>query len=402
MQYLAVVSVAGVMVVAPLIARLVGNIAPIPLPVFELVLGILIGPAVLRWAHVTDFLSMMSNLGGAMLFFVAGTEVDARAIGKHRLTRAVIGWSLAFLVMCTLAAVLLGELGKPAFVIAIALSSTALGMLLPALKDIGELSSPFGHWILAAGAVGEFGPLVAIAILLTNDSLVHTLIVLLIFAVVATLGIGISARLSHDRLHQVITESQHTSGQFAIRVVLLLLAMFIAVDSVLGLDHLLGAFVAGAIFRILMAGAPHADAELVENKLQSIAFGFLVPVFFIVAGINFPFRKLLEQPSLWLILAGAAATLLIVRGGINMLCVPRAVGPRNRIAIGVLTGSALPVIIAATGTGYLDAGWSAALIGGGILSLLLYPAIGFGLHRRSEHEHRSGTAPETEALFVAN
>ena len=158
----AIVLIPLLAVIAPLAARAIGPWLRVPVVVFELALGIVVGPSVLGWVGPSAFVDVLSEFGLAMLFFVAGTEIEFAALRERSGRRAICGWLISIAL-----GVVVGLLVAPgigAVVIGIALASTALGTLLPILRDAGELRTPFGRAVGALGAVGEFGPLVAISI----------------------------------------------------------------------------------------------------------------------------------------------------------------------------------------------------------------------------------------------
>ena len=129
-------------VLAPLLARGLGRWVRVPIVVFELLLGIVFGPSVLGWAIPHAFIGILSQLGLAVLFFVAGSEVEFAVFRGRAGRNAVAGWVLSLVL-----GVAVGWLvapGEPAVIIGVALSSTALGTILPILRDAGELRTPFG------------------------------------------------------------------------------------------------------------------------------------------------------------------------------------------------------------------------------------------------------------------
>ncbi|WP_106816495.1 cation:proton antiporter [Microbacterium timonense] len=368
-------------VLAPLLARGLGRWMRIPVVVFELVLGILIGPAVLGWAQPGAFVATLSEFGLAMLFFVAGTEIEFGAFRGRLGRRATAGWLISLVVGVAAGFVLAP--GEAAIVIGIALCSTALGTLLPMLRDAGELRTPFGQAVAAVGAVGEFGPLIAISLFLGGRQLGVATIVLAAFAAVAALGIWLAFQLPRGAMHAFVSSTLHTSGQFAIRVVFLILCALIALSIVLDLDMLLGAFAAGIIWRLIMRDASEADREAVESKIEGVAFGFLVPVFFIYTGVTFDLQALLEQPVLFLLLPVALIGLLLVRGLPSMLAAPAGSSRRERLSIALLGATGLPIIVAVTGIGVdegiLSTTQQTVLVAAGMLSVLLFPLIGMAL-----------------------
>lgn len=364
-------------VLAPMAARGLGRWIAIPIVVFELMLGILVGPAVLGWAEPNQFISLLSQIGLAALFFVAGTEIEFDIFRTTTGGRAILGWVISLAVGIALGA-LLSPLAA-AVIIGISLSSTALGTILPGLSDSGDLKRPFGRSVSAIGAVGEFGPLLAISIFLGGRNPGAATIVVIVFAAVAAVAIVWAMRAPQGALHRFVTSTLHTSGQFAIRVVMLILAILVAVSILLDLEMLLGAFVAGVVWRLIMRDADEHAREEVESKIQGLAFGFFVPVFFIYTGITFDLSALLAIPGvLWMLPLGLVA-LFVVRGLPSMLAAPKGSSARDRIAVALLGATGLPIIVAATQSGVdqgiISSGTAALLVGIGMLSVLLFPAL---------------------------
>lgn len=383
-------------VVAPLLARAVRPAVRVPIVVFELVLGILVGPAVLGLVQPDELLGALADFGLAMLFFVAGTEIDMRAIAGRPLARASLGWVLSVALGIVTGFVVAP--GEGMVVVGIALSSTALGTLMPILRDAGEVGTPFGRAVSAIGAVGEFLPLIAISVFLSTRATPLAAVVLLLFVVLAAVVLILAHRLPHGRLHRLVRSTLHTSGQFGVRFVILLVAAMVALSLLLGLDMLLGAFVAGAVWRIIMAKAPKKDAEEIESKVEALAFGFLVPVFFLSTGVTFDLDALLASPASLALTPVFLVALLLIRGPAAQLSAPTGATMRDRAGLGVLASTGLPIIVAVTAIGVdqrmLDSGVAAALVGAGMLSVLLYPLIGMTL--RGERSRVVGRRPVDE------
>lgn len=368
-------------VAAPLLARGVRRAVRVPIIVFELLLGIIAGPAVLGWVAPGIVLERLSDLGLVMLFFMAGMEIDFRAIAGRPLLRASLGWVISLAL-----GIGVGLLIAPAesmIIIGIALSSTALGTLMPILRDAGELATPFGRMVTAIGSVGEFLPLIAISVLLSTRRAPVAAVILIAFVVLAALVVFIAHRASHGRLHAFVRATLHTSEQFGVRFVLLLVAGLVGLSLVLDLDMLLGAFIAGAVWRIIMSRAPEQDAEAVSTKLEAIAFGFLVPLFFIYTGVTFDLTSLLASPTALVLVPVLLVALLVIRGVAAQFSVPAGAGLRERTAVGLLAATGLPIIVAVAAIGVdegvLSSAIAAALVGAGMLSVLLYPLIAMTL-----------------------
>ncbi|MFC5790593.1 cation:proton antiporter [Agromyces tardus] len=378
----ALVLLPAIAVTAPLLVRGFGRWVAIPLVVFEIALGLVLGPAVLGWLKTDDFIGLFADFGLAMLFFLAGNEIDFRAIRGRPLGRAAIGWLISLAAGIGIAALLAPDIPSAAFM-GIALTSTALGAILPVLRDSGDLGTPFGIAVVALGAVGEFGPLLAISLFLSGRQPWQSALVLLGFAVVATVVIVVAARGAGRRLHRVITATLHTSGQFAVRLVMFVLLTLVALSIVLDLDMLLGAFTAGVIYRLLLTGAPEHEAEVVESKLEAVGYGLLVPVFFINTGLTFDLEALLSDPADLVLVPIALVAFLIVRGLPSVLAAPSGSDRRDRWATALFGATGLPIIVAVTAIGVdegdLDSGTAAALVGAGLLSVLVFPLLALSI-----------------------
>ncbi len=371
---------------APLLASWIGRVAKIPLVVFEIVLGLIVGPSVLGWVPHSQFVDALANFGLAFLFFMAGNEIDFSAIRGRALNRAGLGWLIS-LVAGVIIGILLAPTVAAGIFVGIALTSTALGTLMPVLRDAGELSTPFGRAVTAVGAAGEFGPLIAISLFLSGRRPGAATLVLIGFAVVAALAILLASRGTHARFHRLVTATLHTSGQFAVRFVVVVIASLVGLSIAVGLDMLLGAFTAGVICKILLKGANEADAKLIESKLEAIAFGFFVPIFFINTGVTFNLKALITDPHALLLLPIFLVLFLIVRGIPGTLALPAGSTWADRRAMTLFSATALPIIVAVTNIGLkegdLQTGTATALVGAGMLSVLLFPLIALGQRRKS-------------------
>lgn len=388
-----VVLVPAAAAAAPLLASWLGRVVRIPLVVFEIAFGILLGPAVLGWVLPDEIIARLADFGLAMLFFLAGSEIDIDRIRGRVLNRSILGWLVALAAGLAIGIGLGGLLGYGAIAgvfIGIALTSTALGTIMPVLRDAGELHTPFGTAVIGIGTAGEFGPLIAISLFLSGRNPGTAALVLLAFTLVAAIAIIISARGRHHRLHAMITATLRTSGQFAVRFVILIVAAMVALSLVLGLDMLLGAFAAGLVVRFVLDDATPADRDAVETKLEAVGFGFLVPVFFVVTGLRFDLQALTGNARALVLLAVFALLLLLVRGLTGLFTAPPGASTRDRRAIVLFAATGLPIIVAVTeiGTtsGDLPAALASALVGAGMLSVLLFPLVALAQRRTSRSQ----------------
>lgn len=382
---------------APILNSLLGRVVGIPLVVVEIVLGLLIGPALLGWVEPDTTTQLLSRLGVGMLLFLAGYEIDYSRIVGRPLVRASVGWvvSLVLGVIVGLVVASIIDVGEDSILagglfIGICLTSTALGTIMPALRDAGETTTPFGQAIIASGTLGQFGPLLAVAILLGGRHPLISLLALVVFAIVAFFGVRLAVKGPTGYLSRLIANTLHTSGQFAVRLVLAVLVVLAILSVALGLDLLMGAFVAGGLGRVLLAHSPVEERLTIEHKLQSIGYGFLVPIFFVMTGVTFDLAGLIEQPLSLALIPVFLVLFLLVRGIPGSATVAAGSSLSDRAAAMLLsaTGLAIIVAVAAAGVeaGALDSVTAAALVGAGMCSVLLFPALALTLRRRGHPE----------------
>lgn len=365
--------IAAIAAATPLIVGL------LRLPVAEVVLmlglGIIFGPEMLGWIQLDEAIDLLAELGLAFLFFAAGLELEKHAIQGRSGKLALTGW----VVSAAFALVAAGILEATGIItdflgVAICLTSTALGTLLPVLRDKGLLKTPFGTYFMGAGAIGEFGPVLAISLLLTTKSFWLALLSVLLFGTVALIFSRVPNLLRTDRVLGVIERGQETSAQTAVRLTALLLVALLAVAEGLGLDVVLGAFIAGIIIKQL---APASEESALQKKVEGIAFGVFIPIFFIVSGARLDVDSIVENPTLLLLFF---VLLLIVRGIPQFFLYRRAIPQaKERAGYSLYVATALPIIVAVTsvelGAGLMSSSVAAALVGAGALSVLVFPLI---------------------------
>ncbi len=380
-------------VVAPLLAAIVRRVLVVPLIVFEIGLGMLVGPDGLGWVANTELLDMLSNLGLAMLFFMAGNEIDPASMKGRVGSRALGGWFVSAAIAVAGAAILADSF-QAAVIIAIALTGTALGTITPILRDAGLNRGPLGNAISAAGAVGEFAPLVAISVFLSGRQPIAGALTLLLFLGVAAIAFLVAERGQRRWLQRMVSVTLHTSGQFAVRFVICLLAALVALALALGIDFLLGAFTAGMLAKVVLRDGDPDEERVIEAKLESIAFGFFVPVFFVTTGISFPLSTLLEQPRTLSLVPLIALLMLLVRGVPGFFAPARGASLSDRRTSALFTATTLPLVIAiakiGTHSGAISEQLAAALVGGGMLSVLLFPMLALLGRDAGTHDPRDG------------
>ena len=265
--------------------------------------------------------------------------------------------------------------------VGLALTTTALGTLLPILRDNDMLGGSFGQYVYAAGAVGELFPILIIAVFLTQRG--H-FVALASVALVGVLALALSAApwLARSAVVQrTLREGQEATGQTTLRWAVVLLFALLALASRFGLDVVLGAVLAGMVLRGWTRRLGIDTASL-DRKFDAIGYGIFIPIFFISSGMTLDLKAISQDPARLLIFF---VLLLIVRGLPSLVIYRHTLARRQRIEMTFITATSLPLLIALADIGQQDGvmlpATSAALVGAGVLSVLVYPQIAVGLHR---------------------
>ncbi|WP_200263564.1 cation:proton antiporter [Streptomyces sp. HSG2] len=381
-------------VLAPVLVYATAPRIRVPLVIFEIALGILVGPDVLGWAHSDTVIDTLSDLGLSMLLFLAGYEIDFSAIRGDTLRRALRSWMVSLAVGLGLAASLSGGDLWAAVVVATALTSTTLGTVLPMLRDRGEMKGRFGAVLSAFGAVGEFGPVVAVALLLSGRRPAESAVLLAVFGAVTAAAVFWALRPRPRWFGRLTALTLRNSAQFAVRWVMLVLAAMLALAQVLGLDALLGAFAAGVLTRLVLRREAPDSSDEVLGKVEAMGFGFLVPLFYVVTGIEFDLDALLGDPVALLLVPVFLVLVVAVRGLPVYLLAPRDLGRADRVALALLSSTCLPLVVAITtigvDQGLIGSDRAASLVGAAMLSVLLLPLIAGRLRARGHPAERAG------------
>ncbi|MFJ3222615.1 cation:proton antiporter [Streptomyces sp. NPDC086783] len=391
-------------VLAPLLVYATGRRIRVPLVVFEIGLGILIGPDVLGWAQPDKVVDTLADLGLSMLIFLAGYEIDFVAVRGDTLRRSVWAWLVSLAVGIGVAFPISGGDVYEAFVIGTALTSTALGTVLPMLRDSGQLRGRFGTVMSSFGAVGEFGPVVAMALLLSGRRPGESAALLAAFGVITAGAVFWALRPRPPWFARLTERTLHTSGQFAVRFVMLLLACMLGLAEVFGLDVLLGAFAAGVLTRLVLHRAAPESSEEVLGKVEAMGFGFLVPLFYVVTGIEFDLHALLHDLGALLLVPVFLLLVVLVRGGPVYLLAPRDLTRPDRAALALFASTCLPLVAAITTIGVdqkvLGSDAAAALVGAAMISVLVLPLLAMRVRSSTgptaREERDPGTAKDAE------
>lgn len=375
-----VLVIALVAALAPLVADRLGRWLLVPSTVLEIGLGILVGPAVLELVRTGPVVDAVASFGLVLLFFLAGYEIEFARIRGGPLRRALGSWAGSLLLGLAaggLLAVLLGGGGQAALVLGLALATTALGTILPIVRDARLLPTRFGARLMAVGAVGEFGPIIMVALLLSGERPAHATAVLLAFGAVAVGAAAVAMRPRSELLSRMLTVTLGTSVQFAVRLSVLVVLAMVWLATELHLDLVLGAFAAGVVMKLVLASISRQEARVVESKLEGIGFGMLIPFFFVVTGVRFDLAGLLGSPAALALLPVGLVGFLLVRGVPVALAFRRELPRRELAGLALYAATALPlvVVVADIGVtnGWLSSATAAGLVGAAMLSVLTFP-----------------------------
>jgi Kef-type K+ transport system membrane component KefB len=389
--------VAAVAFSAPLLLGLAPALR-LPAVVLELVAGIAIGPAGFGWVEVDEPVHVLSLIGLAFLLFLAGLEIEFDRLRGRRLALVAIGFGLSFGIALVVGGVLdaIGQVDTP-LLVAIILVATSLGVVVPVLKDAGKLASDLGQLVIAAASIADFGAVILLSLFFSRESAgIGAQIVLLVgFAVASAAAIVALVGVERSMLFsQALVRLQDTTAQIRVRGAFLLLIAFVALAERLGLEVILGAFMAGAVLTLVDRDRAMTHPHFRE-KLEAAGYGMFIPVFFVTSGIQFDLDALFGSASTIARVPIFLAALLLVRGLPAIVYVP-TIGRRQGSVAALLQATSLPFIVAASmigmELGLLDQAPGAALIAAGLLSVLIFPLLALTLLRG-----RSAVTPAPEA-----
>jgi len=377
--------VAAIALGAPLVVGLFPAIR-VPAVVLEIVAGIAVGPSGFGWVKLDVAIQVLSLVGLAFLLFLAGLEIDVERLRGPVLRSAGLGYGLTIALGLVVGfAFHAGGLVKSPLLIAVALSATSLGLVVPVLKDAGEVEAPVGQLTIAGATVADFAAVLLLSLLFSESEggPGSRLLFLALFIVAGALTVVALTRLERTpRLAAVLLRLQDTTAEIRVRFAVLLLVAFVAMASTLGLETILGAFLAGAILGLIDRDTmTHPNFHL---KLEAIGYGFVIPVFFVASGMRFDLQALLDAPSALARVPLFLLALLVVRAVPAVLYVP-AIGRRQAVAAGLLQATSLPFLVTATAIGVtlgeIKPVNGAALVSAGLLSVVVFPLVALSLLR---------------------
>jgi Kef-type K+ transport system membrane component KefB len=395
------VIVVAVAFLAPFVLGLFPRVR-LPSVVLEIVAGIVIGPSVLGLVEVDGSVEVIALIGLAFVLFLAGLEIEFEKLRGRVLRLTGLGFVLSFgIALLVSFGLKAGGLVDTPLLVAIILCATSLGVLVPVLKDAGEISSTFGQLIIAAASIADFGAIILLSIFFSGEGGTGSTLLLLgsVFALAVVVFAVTRGAERSMRIRDDLVRLQDTTAQIRVRGAFLLFVAFAAVAEQLGLEVILGAFIAGAIVSLVDRDEVMTHPDF-RRKLEAVGFGFFIPAFFVTSGVRFDLDALTSSTSNLLMVPIFLGALLAARG-LPALVYRRVIDARHTTVAALMQATSLPFIVAATAIGMdlglIDAAGSAALIGAGLLSVLLFPLTGLVLLRNASrpaatepHVHRGG------------
>lgn len=395
----------GVSIVAFTVPFVLGFLPRVRIPtvVVELLVGVLVGPAMLGWVHPDEVVSLMATLGVSFLLFLAGLELDLGVLRGRPLKLGGIGF-LCSVVIALAALIPLGaaDIVLTPSLVAIALSATSVGIVIPALRDAGRLDSPAGLFTVAGGSVAEVGTIAMLAVLFSTGGGSPALeaMLLVVVAGLALVALRLLRRFAESaEAMRVFLRLDESSSQVRVRLAVVLMLAAVVIATRFGFEAILGAFLAGAVLAIVVS--TWEQQERFRSKVEAVGFGFFVPVFFITSGMNFDLWGLLNPAELVRIPLFLA--ILLAARALPALLYRKDLSARETAAAGLLQATNLSfiVVVAHLGAelGEVRKVTGDALITAGLLSALLFPALASRLLGRAERgTDEAGDAESDEAL----
>jgi len=401
--HLTLVNMLGVAIVAFFVPFVLGFFPRIRIPAvaLELVAGIVIGPAVLGWIEPGPVVSVMASIGVAFLLFLAGLELDLQVMQGPPLARGAIGFLMTF----TLAFAIMTPLGKAGFIlspllVAVAISSTSIGVLVPVLRDTGHMDSAVGRFTMGGSSAAEISTIGMLGVFFAgrgSSASVSALLLVAVAVIAMALLFALRYALRWHPGRRIFDKLDDSSAQARVRFSVMILVAAATLAMYFGFEGILGTFVAGIVVGVLMRGDRHERS--LHAKLKVIGFGIFVPAFFVTSGLRFQLDKIGGMAEI-----GRAALFFVAMVAVHMAPVflyrPH-LRWRECIASGLMQSTNLSFIVVAvtvgTQLGELRDINASALVLAGLASAVLLPAIATTLLGGAK-EHASDEAEEAAAL----
>jgi Kef-type K+ transport system membrane component KefB len=380
--------VAVIAVAAPLLVTLVPAVRVPPLAL-EISAGYVLGPNGLGWIELDTSVRVLSDLGVVALLFLAGLEVEPSSL-RGRAFRSSLGAFAMSLVIGFTAGYSLkaADLVTAPFLVSLMLASTSLGVVLVALKDAREVTTPFGELVIGDASIAEFGTVLLLSLLFSNQTPgngAEALHLALFGGALVLILVSLVRTQHHERLTNALVALARPTTQISARIAFLLIvaAAWVALD--LGFEAVLGAFAAGIIVRFV-----EYDRRVITEKVETIGFGVLIPVFFVATGMRMDLGATFERWQTIVLVPIAFVAMLVARGGPALLR-RRVLGARAAMAYALLEATNVTFVIVATTIGLtigkLDRATATAFVAAGLLTVVIFPNLALAI-LREEREAR--------------
>ena len=364
----------------------------LPIVVGEILVGIIIGRSGFGWVEHTEVvLDLLAELGFVFLMFLSGMEIDFSSLDlfsrekkeadqpANPVSLAGIAFILT-LALSTLVGFILTWTGLTTspWMISLILSTTSLGVVVPVLKEQGLSRGRYGQTLLIAALIADFVTMLLITVVVAALSRGLTLDILLIgLLFVAFFLVYFFGGMFFNRIpgvRRVLEELSSATSQIKVRASFTMMLVFVALAEMLGTEIILGAFLAGAIISLLKRPE---DEELIR-QLDAIGYGFFIPIFFIMVGVDFNLAALVSSKTALvlvpLLLLSAALVKLL-----PSLVFKSSFNWKQTLAAGTLLSSRLSLIIAASAIGLrigvISEPFNAAIILVAIVTVVVAPPL---------------------------
>ena len=363
--------------IVPILVRQVRRVVPLPIVVGEIIAGIIVGQSGLNLIQESPVLEFLAEFGFIFLMFLSGLEVnlngatETKSGSTPRPLWQRPGWLAALNFVVTLILALLVGLAlwregmtRNPILMGLILSTTSMGIVMPVLKERELTGRVFGQLILLSALFSDFFTLMLLGLVISVErnglgaDVTLFLVLLVLFVGASKLG-----RWAHrHRLtHRIIEELSHATAQIRVRGAFALIVLWVVLSGWLGVEVILGAFLAGAI----LGQNRQASQKIFEEKLDAMGYGFFIPIFFIMVGARFDLAALLASPgALWLVALLIVAAYLVKL--VPALCFRSLFSWRETFAAGALLSSRLSLIIAASAIamslGIITSGTNSAIV----------------------------------------
>ncbi|HHB4133791.1 TPA: cation:proton antiporter [Staphylococcus aureus] len=354
MEFLSLVIVVLAAFLTPIIVNRL-NINFLPVVVAEILMGIVIGNSFLNIVERDSILNMLSTLGFIFLMFLSGLEIDFKAFKKDKRARqgqnddessipGHLNLALTVFAFIMIISILLAYVFKwlglvdDVLLMVIIISTISLGVVVPTLKEMNIMRTTIGQFILLVAVLADLVTMILLtvygAINGQGGSTIWLIGILVVFTAISyILGVQFKRMSFLQKLMDGTT-------QIGIRAVFALIILLVALAEGVGAENILGAFLAGVVVSLL-----NPDEEMVE-KLDSFGYGFFIPIFFIMVGVDLNIPSLIKEPKL-LIIIPILIVAFIISKLIPVMFIRRWFDMKTTIASAFLLTSTLSLVIAA-------------------------------------------------------